>query len=230
MAMKHLTETDVPLPNMRAPIGRVAMAALCAAAVSLIWIAVVFVDRPVADQAHAAWRAYEPVFKAMTHIVDPMPLLAGVFAGGYGLAALFGLRPGPRGIVVLRIAVAVLVAITLKEQLKFVFGRTWPETWTNNNVSYIKDGVFGFFPQNGWYAPPTDRTYHSFPSGHMTIISAVAVSVALNWPKLKWLMPIPVLLVAAGMVGANYHWVSDLIAGTALGSGVALAMYRLGQG
>lgn len=228
--MKQQSTTDAPSPQVRGSIGPTAMAALCVTSVALIVLSIAFVDRLAAHQAHAVWRDNEPIFKALTHIVDPFFALAGVVAGCYGISALFGVRPGPRGQIALRIAVAVLVAITLKEQLKFVFGRTWPETWTNNNVSYIKDGVFGFFPQNGWYALASDRTYHSFPSGHTTIISVVALSLALNWPQFKWLMPIPVLLVAAGMIGANYHWVSDLLAGAALGSAVALAVHRLGRG
>jgi membrane-associated phospholipid phosphatase len=186
---------------------------------------IAFIDRPVAETAHAVWRAY-PVFEAMTHIVDPIPVFAGLVTGGYTLAALFGVRPGPRGVVALRIAIAVLVAIALKEQLKFVFGRTWPETWTNNNPSYIKDGVYGFFPMKGW---GTGRAYHAFPSGHMTAISVAAVSVALNWPRLRWVIPVPVLAVAIGMIGANFHWVSDLIAGVGLGAAVAIAAHRLGR-
>jgi membrane-associated phospholipid phosphatase len=140
---------------------------------------------------------------------------------------LFGVRPGPRGMTALRIALAILVAIALKEQLKFLFGRTWPETWTNNNPSYIRDGIFGFFPLQGWGSG--GRAYHAFPSGHMTMISVAAVSIALNWPRWKWAAVVPIALVAIGMIGANYHWVSDLIAGTSLGAAVAIAAHRQGR-
>ena len=201
------------------------VALVFAAYVGAILGSIAFIDRPVAETAHAVWRAY-PAFEAMTHLVDPIPVLAGLATGGYVVAALFGVRPGPRGVVALRIALAVLVAIALKEQLKFVFGRTWPETWTNNNPSYIKDGVYGFFPFKGF---GTGRAYHAFPSGHMTAISVAAVSVALNWPRLRWVMPLPVLMAAVGMIGANFHWVSDLIAGTGLGAAVAVAAHRLGR-
>ncbi len=192
----------------------------------LVVTGVLLVDRPVADFSHTTLRAHVGLYSALTHIVDPIPVYAGLVTGGYALAALFGVRPGPRGMIALRIGIAILIAIALKEQLKFLFGRTWPETWTNNNPSYIKDGVYGFFPLKGLGA---GRAYHSFPSGHMTAISVAAASIALNWPKWRWVAAVPVGLVAIGMIGANYHWVSDLVAGTFLGAGVAVAAHRLGR-
>ena len=197
-----------------------------AACVVLVLGAIAFVDRPVANFAHASLRVNEALFAMLTHLVDPIPVYAGIVTGGYVIAALLGVRPGPRGMIALRIGITILVAIALKEQLKFLFGRTWPETWTGNNLSYIKDGVFGFFPLKGWGG---GRGYHAFPSGHMTTISAAAVAVSLNWPRWKWAAIVPVAAVAVGMIGANYHWVSDLIAGTFLGAGVAVAAHRLGR-
>lgn len=194
----------------------------------LVVVTVALVDRPVADYAHAVLRVHEKdVYAPLTHLVDPIPVIAGVTTGIYAIAALFGHRPGPRGIGALRVALAILVAFALKDQLKFVTGRTWPETWTNNNPSYIKDGVFGFFPMLS--LANAGRAYHAFPSGHMTMISVAATSLALNIPRWRWLAAIPVVLVAIGLIGANYHWVSDMIAGTFLGAAVAVAAHRLGQ-
>ena len=193
----------------------------------LVVLSIAFVDRPVAVYAHSVLRVHEPFFAALTHFVDPIPVAAGLICGGYVVAALFGHRPGPCGRVALRIAITVLIAVALKEQIKVLAGRTWPETWTANNPSYIKDGIYGFFPLQGLWTG--GRAYHSFPSGHMTAISAAAVSLALILPRWCWLAPIPVALVAIGMIGTNYHWVSDLIAGTALGSAVALASHRLSR-
>ena len=203
-----------------------ALAKAAAACVLLVFAAILFIDRPVVAYVHAALGSANPNFDALTHIVDPIPVAAGLIIAWAGIAALCGVRPGPHGRTALRIAVAVLIAIAVKEQLKVLAGRTWAETWTNNNPSYIKDGVFGFFPLKGLWSG--GRAYHSFPSGHMTAVSVASVSLALSFPRGRWLAPIPIALVAVGMIGANYHWVSDLIAGTALGSAVALAAHRLG--
>jgi hypothetical protein len=34
----------------------------------------------------------------------------------------------------------------INNQLKYAFGRTWPDTWIDNNPSLIQNGVFGFIP------------------------------------------------------------------------------------
>jgi membrane-associated phospholipid phosphatase len=194
----------------------------------LIVLSVAWIDRPVADYAHAVLRAHEKdIYAPLTHIVDPIPVFAGLTTGAYAIAALFGHQPGPHGTSALRFALAVLVAIALKEQLKFLTGRTWPETWTNNNPSYIKDGVFGFFPLISWGT--AGRAYHAFPSGHMTTITVAAVSLALTFPRWRLFFVLPVALVAIGLTGANYHWISDLIAGGFLGAAVAVAAHRLGH-
>ena len=41
-------------------------------------------------------------------------------------------------------SVSVIVAEAIKSHLKVVFGRTWPETWINDNSSFIDNGVYGF--------------------------------------------------------------------------------------
>lgn len=204
-----------------------AIQAALAVCVVLVIVSVALVDRPVADFAHAVLRVDETrLYAPLTHIVDPIPVLAGLTTGAYVIAALFGHRPGGHGLTALRISLAVLVAFALKDQLKFLAGRTWPETWTNNNPSYIKDGLYGFFPAISW--ANAGRAYHSFPSGHMTMISVAAVSLALNFPRWRWFTAIPVVLVAIGLTGANYHWISDMIAGAFLGAAVAIAAHRLG--
>lgn len=205
---------------------------LIALTLALTLLAIAFVDRPVADYAHAHLRIggkEHPTFKALTDIPDFIPVVAGLIAAWHAVLLLFGMRPGPWGRVALQIALAVLVAITIKEQLKVLAGRTWPETWTNNNPSYIKDGVYGFFPMKSLFAEKVGRAYHAFPSGHATVISVAMVSLALNFRWFTWFAPVPIVLVAIGMIGCNYHWVSDLIFGTALGAAVALAAHRLAR-
>jgi membrane-associated phospholipid phosphatase len=196
--------------------------------IGLCLLAYGFVDRPVADYSHGLSADTRRTFIALTHIVDPLPLLAGVLTGGMIVASLMGYRPGARGIAALRIALAILVVMALKEQLKVFTGRTWPETWTNNNPSYIKDSIYGFFPLKSWLVEGGSRAYHSFPSGHMALIAVTCVSIALAWRPFARAAALPILAVAVGLIGANYHWVSDIIAGTALGAAVAVAAQRVG--
>ena len=52
---------------------------------------------------------------------------------------------------------------------KGLFGRTWPESWLGNNPSWIRDGVFRFFPFHGGAG-----LGFLFPLGHAAVITATA--------------------------------------------------------
>jgi membrane-associated phospholipid phosphatase len=135
------------------------------------------------------------------------------------------LLAGMRHAVVLRIAFTALVSFALAEaikaSLKIAFGRTWPETWVDSNPSYINDGKYGFFPFHG------GPGYASFPSGHMTAAAAVMTVAWFMLPRGRVAWAIVMVLSAAGLVAMNYHFVSDVIAGFFLGSGVAVMVVVL---
>ncbi len=207
-------------------IARNGLAALVSAAI-LIPASVEFADRAVSSWVFT--ELHRPVvFIRLTQIIEPLPPLAGLVLALAGLAALAGWRPGYWGRVAITTCVALLVAITIKDELKYAFGRTWPETWlTPANPSWISDQAFGFSPFHG------GQGWGSFPSGHMTVITA---PVAVLWqalPRLRVIWLALPILVAAGLLGADYHFLSDIIAGsylgTACGAGVAAFALRSAQ-
>jgi membrane-associated phospholipid phosphatase len=106
---------------------------------------------------------------------------------------------------------SLAVATVLKDELKFAFGRTWPETWIRNNPSFIRDGVYEFFPFHG------GPGYTSFPSGHAATICTVMTVLWICYPRWRPLYGLCMLAVAVGLVGANFHFLSDVIAGSYLG-------------
>jgi membrane-associated phospholipid phosphatase len=109
-------------------------------------------------------------------------------------------------------SVSMIVAEATKSQLKYIFGRTWPETFVNNNPSLISNNAYGF---NFFHGGPG---YASFPSGHMTTICAVASVLWIYYPKFRALYALVVIVVAIGLIGADYHFLSDIIAGSLLGT------------
>ena len=60
------------------------------------------------------------------------------------------------------------------------------------------------------------------PSGHATTAFAAAVAVALLWPRLRVPMLIYAFLIAASRVVLDAHYVSDVLAGAAVGVAGAL--------
>lgn len=191
----------------------------------LVGFSIAFADRPLATWSHAHLHGMF-LFVWMTRIVEPVPDLALAGLAGYAIARLAGWRPGPVGQTLLAFCLATLLALALKDRIKYLCGRTWPETWTGANPSWIADGIFAwepFHPGEGW---------RSFPSGHTTLIAA---PMSVLWCRLRlhrarWLVPVPVILVAAGLIGADYHWLSDVIAGAFLGTAAGLGTIALLRG
>ena len=63
---------------------------------------------------------------------------------------------------------------------------------------------------------------NSFPSGHMAITAALAVAVALRFPRLRFALWAYVAAVAFTRVFFGAHFPFDVVAGTALGTASAL--------
>lgn len=168
-------------------------------------------DRPFAFMANRL-HVHQDQFAVLTHIPDPLIPVAIVLFVGLGFARLYGFSLSRLMTTVLGCSISVIVGETVKSQLKFVFGRTWPETWTHNNPSLINDNVYGFHFFHG------GAGYASFPSGHTTAICAVVSVLWLAYPKFRPLYALGVAAVAIGLLGANYHFLSDVIAGGFLGT------------
>ena len=96
--------------------------------VVLVLLAVVVMDRPIARFVHDAF-GRSLLFVPLAG-VGQVPLnLAGPALVCFALAAWRGWRPGEDGWTAIACALAVTIAIAFKDQLKYAFGRTWPETW-----------------------------------------------------------------------------------------------------
>ena len=155
-----------------------------------------WLDRPIAYFAHAhfhnepwlAWLTLIPEFFA------PLAVLAFIVLG---LRALLEKPLTRLEAVTLLCAVSLVIASAIKNQLKIVFGRTWPETWVRNNPSLIQDGVYGFHPfQIG-------AAYESFPSGHTTAVMAVMSVLLICYPRYRILFALIIngTLVLAEPIG-----------------------------
>lgn len=187
---------------------------------ALVLLTIALADRPFSTWAHAEFHG-DQGFIWLTWIVDPIPPLAVVGLIGAGIAAVAGWRPGAKGRVLLAACLSTIAALVVKDELKLLFGRTWPETWTNNNPSWIGSGTFGFWPLHG------GAGWFSFPSGHVTLITAPMMVLWLCVPRLRALWAALIALVVIGLLGADYHWLSDTIAGFYLGLAMAVGMVAL---
>ena len=188
-------------------------------ALLLVTLAVViayqWLDRPIALFVHHQLPHHgRNLFEPLTHIPDPLIPAAVIAFVVLGLWALAG-RPLTRlPATVVGCSLSVTMVQAFKNLLKFAFGRTWPETWIDNNPSFIRDDAYGFHWFHG------GGGYESFPSGHMAVTCAVLSVLWICYPRLKPLYLLAGLAVAVGLVGANFHFLSDVIAGSFVGISV----------
>ncbi len=191
--------------------------ASAAAAIGLSTIAasILLLDKPLSTAMHALHRPAWCVW--LTWVAD-VPLPGSVLAlAGAGLAWLCGWRPGTAGRVLLAACLATLMADAAKDVLKQGFGRLWPETWVQGNPSWITNHRFGFAPFHG------GPGWASFPSGHTTVITApCAVAWRHSATAFRPVLAALPALVATGLLGADFHFLGDCIAGALLGVACAL--------
>jgi membrane-associated phospholipid phosphatase len=173
-------------------------------------ICYLWLDRPIAHFAHDELQRFH-LFEKLTLIPEALTPLAVVAFLLLGLRGLSGRKLTRFQTVMLLSGVSLAVAVIIKDQLKFAFGRTWPETWTRNNLSFIRDGMYGFHPFHG------GGGYASFPSGHATMICTVMTVLWICYPGFRPVYALCMAAVAVGLIGANFHFLSDVIAGGFLG-------------
>lgn len=195
---------DFPLVLRRTLVALVACA-------GLVVVCYYFVDRPVAFFVHEHRLAR---FDELRWLTEPPPLAQSW--APFVLALLMVRRAfgnWRRWQHVLFVAcVSLIVADQFRESLGDLFGRYWPETWHNDNPSLIGTGTYGFHPFQ------VGDDIGSFPSGHAARILAFATVFWIATPRWRWLYAILALPMLVALVGMNYHFVGDVIAGGVLGA------------
>ena len=125
--------------------------------------------------------------------------------------------------VLLVACVSLIVADDFRISLGDVFGRYWPETWTHDNPSLIGTGTYGFHPfQRG-------DDVGSFPSGHACRILGFAGVWMFAMPATRVIATVLCVPMLASLVAMNYHFVSDVVAGSVLGALVAMYAVHLAR-
>jgi membrane-associated phospholipid phosphatase len=182
--------------------------AVCALGVVVCYY---FIDRPVAFFVHEHQLAK---FEELRWLTEPPPL---VQSWSPLIIVLLLIRraggPWRRWQHVLFVAcISLIVADQFRESIGDLCGRYWPETWHNENPSLIGTGAYGFHPfQIG-------NDVGSFPSGHSARIIGFTSVFWIAMPRARWLCFLVALPMLIALVGMNYHFVGDVIAGSVLGA------------
>ncbi len=117
------------------------------AAAAAVWLSILWLDRPIAlwvKGIFGEWRGPH----GLTELIDSpasstsiLPAIAFVLCDP---VAVMRRRFSKVETTIALCAMSTLAGIVVKDQLKFVFGWTLPDSWAPNVLSFIHNGVYGF--------------------------------------------------------------------------------------
>lgn len=184
---------------------------LGSATLAAILFSIAYLDRPLAQLANHLDPVIHVFCERITVLGDSAWYLIPL---GVAIPMLFALQwreqDAARAAQLRRlcwIALFLFVAIALSglvaDLLKILFGRARP-------VLLLREDDFG------WHPLSLKTKLHSFPSGHANTVIALALALGFIWPRALKLLLIAAALVALTRIAVDAHYLSDVIAGTAL--------------
>jgi membrane-associated phospholipid phosphatase len=103
----------------------------------------------------------------------------------------------------------VPIAFVAKTGLQYVFGRPDPYAWLLAHEP----------PRFYWFRD--DEGYGCFPSGHMTVFTALMTTLSYYYPRYRPIYLGLLWLLALALIITDHHFLSDVLAGAVLGSVLA---------
>lgn len=185
-----------------------------------------WVDRPVSDAMRTLDATHPGIINFFRAITDYAKSKWYLWPAAFGIATCFAvvkiyalnqavrLQAARLGHHLAFLFASIALSGILTDTLKPIFGRARP-------VEMLRDGLYGFHP----------FTFHAsmngMPSGHATTAAALAAVLCTLLPRQKpiWLMI--GMILAASRVMVNAHYLSDVLAGAAIGLGTTLFLARL---
>jgi lipid A 4'-phosphatase len=182
-------------------------------------IAIVWIDRPLAEFFHRDGAALKPFFEDIQPFGIGYPYL---IVCGIAFAVMrwgdrweklrpWGAALRAAAIIPGFIFAAVAASGVAVDLLKIVIGRTRPKL-------LFSGGTYDF----GWFGLRADDW--SFPSGHAATAAAVATALWCLWPRPLYLYVAAAALVALSRVWTDAHYLSDVIAGAAIAVAITRAI------
>jgi membrane-associated phospholipid phosphatase len=107
------------------------------------------------------------------------------------------------------------VSYLMKSLLKLAFGRVNTRYWLT------RPDLYGFH----WFE--RREGCDGFPSGHMLVIVALLAVLWRCYPKSRPLCLVTAALLGTALIATNYHFLSDVIAGSYLGVAIEAVVFRM---
>jgi membrane-associated phospholipid phosphatase len=186
------------------PAGRLLWAALLACVASVVCIA--WVDQPLSHWI-ARTLLHFAVYDRATHVPDQLLAIVGLISGASWMA-YFRWRGDAlhhqQAQFVQTLGIALPAAFVLKDGLKWVFGRTETHAW----LAGMPDAFH-------WFAGGAGQV--GFPSGHMLVLSPLFLACWQFIPRYRLLCAALWGGLGVALMVTEYHFLSDVLAGTGIG-------------
>jgi membrane-associated phospholipid phosphatase len=178
--------------------------------VILTVLSVAYVDRPLATFIDSHFR-HTLGWVVLDRSLEPLKVVAisalfFLFWAGHRTASGYGLQQWAEKALVC--SWAVVWGLAAEFVFKQIFGRAWPDP------TYTQNHLYGFRFLHA------SQDWTSFPSGTAIGSTALATALARLFPRLRAACTVLAAVVCIGVVVANYHWLSDSIAGAFLGTSI----------
>jgi membrane-associated phospholipid phosphatase len=178
-----------------------------------------YVDRPVARFVHDHQIVDASLREWPSRISYGLTILIALGIAGVVLWRIV-CRGGRVQTVLLALSVSLIVTSLLKSLLKWGFGRPWPEVWLYFNPTGLGSQGYGFCPFH------LSKQHMAFPSGHSAVVFSVLPILWVACPRWRWLWVLITASMCTGLIGLDFHFVGDVIAGIMLGSTTGVFVAR----
>jgi membrane-associated phospholipid phosphatase len=99
--------------------------------------------------------------------------------------------------------------------IKYIVGRARPEL-------FLEQGIYGF-DLFGWHL---EHAWTSFPSGHSATALSAALTLSMLYPRFRAAFMAGAILIVASRIVLCEHYLSDVMAGSALGAVTVELLYQ----
>jgi len=179
------------------------------AAFILTIIAYLYIDAPLGLWIDSHVRSQKLLQEYTSNIPDllllSVILLSGLSWAGYFYLKSRGIQNSHR-VFFLITGLVLPISFVVKTLLKLMFGRVETRLWLQGE---IPDGMHWFAGGNG---------FDGFPSGHMLVFATLFIGLWQFYPRYLVLWLITWLGLSVALMLTNYHFLSDVIAGSYFGA------------
>ncbi|HZW06063.1 MAG TPA: phosphatase PAP2 family protein [Phycisphaerales bacterium] len=151
---------------------------------------------------------------------------------------VFLLDPRRRGRL-LDLGLALLAVGVVTLMMKLLIGRPRPRLGDHSSFLFpggtypvpVDGAGTGTVELHAWdLTAPSHAQLWSMPSSHTAFAVAMAIFLAVLYPKLRWLLAGLATVVAAGRLVFDAHWLTDVIAGATVSAAVTWPIVRSSAG